>query len=210
MWYIVSLNGDQECISSKQEKAMELNPPCAHGCSKLQTSCWCETGAELKVFPHRAGVPLAGCRAAEQSAFSGLAQKTIKQQQTHSLIARFYQLKKGNGERDSSRAFLCISVKRTGHWYGTLAARSRRSCDEMKFYSTTVQFSIMVGQPTVTPRGFPTERQFYTNVFILMCNCKCMVQISVTFSEGVFTVSALEQSEVFPPQESLRFVFANG
>jgi hypothetical protein len=27
MWYIVSLNGDQEYISSKQEKAMELNPP---------------------------------------------------------------------------------------------------------------------------------------------------------------------------------------
>lgn len=105
MWYIVSLNGDQECISSKQEKAMELNPPCAHGCSKLQTSCWCETGAELKVFPHRAGVPLAGCRAAEQSAFSGLARKTIKQQQTHSLKHPLLPVKEGKRRGVQSQGY---------------------------------------------------------------------------------------------------------
>lgn len=27
MWYIVSLNGDQEYISSKDEEAVKLNPP---------------------------------------------------------------------------------------------------------------------------------------------------------------------------------------
>lgn len=47
--------------------------------SKLQTSCWCETGAELKVLPHRASLPLTCCRAAEQRVSLDFSQETIKQ-----------------------------------------------------------------------------------------------------------------------------------
>lgn len=47
--------------------------------SKLQTSCWCETEAELKVLPHRASLPLTCCRAAEQRVSLEFLQETIKQ-----------------------------------------------------------------------------------------------------------------------------------
>lgn len=180
MWYIVSLNGDQECISSKQEKAMELNPPCAHGCSKLQTSCWCETGAELKVFPHRAGVPLAGCRAAEQSAFSGLARKTIKQQQTHSLKRPLLPVKEREWWGVQSRG---LSVEGTDRWH-----------DRWWMQIQNLIFVIRLDwilDPDWSVQGYCGRSVKSVKFF------RCSYGTKTFMMKGVWSVNALYQSEVY-------------
>lgn len=67
--------------------------------SKLQTSCWCETGAELKVLPHRASLPLTCCRAAEQRVSLDFSQETIKRHKDSSPNRHILTFNTSNNER---------------------------------------------------------------------------------------------------------------
>lgn len=73
--------------------------------SKLQTSCWCETGAELKVLPHRASLPLTCCRAAEQRVSLDFSQETIKRHKDSSPNRNVLTFNTSNNERLCQNAF---------------------------------------------------------------------------------------------------------